>query len=52
MVMGPVEIGTKYHSVGEGQQQFSSQSVSNELRDYSFLSADLNYFKCGAMKIY
>jgi hypothetical protein len=27
MVMGLVELGTKYHCVCEGQQQFSSQAV-------------------------
>jgi hypothetical protein len=26
MAMRPVELGTKIHSAGEGQQQFSSQS--------------------------
>jgi hypothetical protein len=30
--MSPVGLGTKNHCAGEGQNQFSSQSVSYELR--------------------
>jgi hypothetical protein len=32
MAMSPVELGTKSHRAGESQQQFSSPSVSRELR--------------------
>jgi hypothetical protein len=33
MVMSPVGLGTKNHSAGEGQQKFSSYSVSEVSRD-------------------
>jgi hypothetical protein len=32
MVMSPVGLGTKNHCAGEGQQQFSSQSVRQEIK--------------------
>jgi hypothetical protein len=31
IVMNPVGLGTKNHCAGEGQQQFSSQSVSSQM---------------------
>jgi hypothetical protein len=36
MVMSPVGLGTKNHCAGEGQQQFSSQSVSNAIIEVQY----------------
>jgi hypothetical protein len=48
--MSPVGLGTENHCAGEGQQQFSSQAVSQSLNLQEFNRSRLNNVLLWAVK--